>query len=193
MSGSRNAAMFPALKIADGIALVDAVKARGGWVAYAITKNGLRATRIARRSKDAALRALLADGRLKGLETEKAPGEVVRSWGLFLKAAEEGEKVELTRVPLDSGGLPEFTRRVYRRVQKIPHGRTLTYGQVAKQVGRPGAARAVGQVMARNCVAPVVPCHRVVANDGSLGGFSAPGGVKVKADMLRRECDKAAR
>ncbi len=190
MSRSRNAVLFPALKIADGIALVDAVKARGGWVAYAITKSGLRATRIARRSKDAALRALLADGRLKGLETEKAPREVARSWGPFLKAAEEGEKVDIARVPVDSSELPDFTRRVYRRVQKIPDGRTLTYGQVAKQVGSSGAARAVGQVMARNCLAPVVPCHRVVANDGTLGGFSAPGGVKVKRAMLERERNK---
>ena len=77
-----------------------------------------------------------------------------------------------------------FEKKVLRRVAAIPYGRTMTYGQVAAAVGRPGAARAVGGVMARNRLPLVVPCHRVVAVRG-LGGYA--GGLKLKEKLLRLE------
>ena len=80
-----------------------------------------------------------------------------------------------------------FQRKVYEAILRIPKGQVRTYGQVARAIGRPRAARAVGQALKRNRWAPRIPCHRVVAGDGSLGGYSAPGGLSAKRRILRRE------
>lgn len=82
---------------------------------------------------------------------------------------------------------PRFYQKVWKACAAIPRGRTRTYGWVARAVGRPGAARAVGQALKANPFAPVVPCHRVVAAGGRLGGYSAPGGLKAKRRLLERE------
>ena len=81
---------------------------------------------------------------------------------------------------------PAFYQRVWKECARIPRGRTLTYGELANRLGKPGAARAVGQALGANPFAPVVPCHRVVAANG-LGGFSAPGGLKAKIRLLKKE------
>ncbi len=83
--------------------------------------------------------------------------------------------------------LTDFQQRVVDTVRAIPRGETRTYGEVAALVGSPGAARAVGTVMANNPVPIIVPCHRVVGTAGGLGGFSAAGGVRTKQWMLDRE------
>jgi len=80
-----------------------------------------------------------------------------------------------------------FREKVYAITAKIPRGCVATYGQIAKLAGNPHAARAVGVCMKTNPFAPRVPCHRVVASDGSLTGFSAPGGISKKNKMLRDE------
>jgi methylated-DNA-[protein]-cysteine S-methyltransferase len=84
-----------------------------------------------------------------------------------------------------------FRERVYRAAEGIPRGRVISYSGLAELAGSPGAARAVGTLMAGNPRPGAgpgrVPCHRVVSADGSLGGFSAPGGLKTKKAMLERE------
>ena len=80
-----------------------------------------------------------------------------------------------------------FQRKVYEAILKIPAGQTRTYGQVARMIGKPNSARAVGQALKRNRWAPEIPCHRVIASDGGLRGYSAPGGLKTKRRLLRRE------
>ena len=80
-----------------------------------------------------------------------------------------------------------FQRKVYEAILKIPKGQVRTYGQVARAIGRPKAARAVGQALKRNRWAPAIPCHRVIASDGSLGGYSVRGGLAAKRRLLRRE------
>jgi methylated-DNA-[protein]-cysteine S-methyltransferase len=87
-------------------------------------------------------------------------------------------------VELDLSGFTEFQRKVIAVVQSIPRGRTLTYGEVALLAGRPGAARAVGQVMARNPFAIIMPCHRVVSRKGP-GGFGW--GLDIKKKLLELE------
>jgi methylated-DNA-[protein]-cysteine S-methyltransferase len=97
------------------------------------------------------------------------------------------EPKNLTHLVLDMEGVPPFHQRVYEITRRIPPGETLTYGEVAKLLGEPGAARAVGQALGANPFAPVVPCHRVLAANSGSGGFSAPGGVDTKLRMLLTE------
>lgn len=96
----------------------------------------------------------------------------------------DGAKDDLRDLPLDLRGVPGFNRRVYERTRAIPPGQTLGYGELAAAIGMPGAAQAVGQALGANPFPVVVPCHRVLAADGSLHGFSAHGGVTTKRRML---------
>ena len=104
-----------------------------------------------------------------------------------VRALLQGERDDLLDVPLAMEMVPEFNRRVYEVTRAIPPGRTLTYGEVAKAIGDPGASRAVGQALGSNPFAPVVPCHRVLAAGGRSGGFSADGGTATKLKMLEIE------
>jgi methylated-DNA-[protein]-cysteine S-methyltransferase len=98
-----------------------------------------------------------------------------------------GEARDLSAAPLDLDAVPAFHRRVYQLARTIPLGATLTYGEIAARVSEPGAARAVGQAMGQNPWPIVVPCHRVLAAGGRLGGFSAPGGRETKRRLLAIE------
>ena len=98
-----------------------------------------------------------------------------------------GRPQDLRSLPLDMGALPPFFRRVYERAREIEPGRTVTYGELAALAGSPGASRAVGQAMAKNPFIVVVPCHRVLAGSGRIGGFSAPGGAATKRRLLGME------
>jgi methylated-DNA-[protein]-cysteine S-methyltransferase len=98
-----------------------------------------------------------------------------------------GESVDLSWVELDFEHVPELRRRVYDVARTIQPGSTLTYGEIARRLGDPHLSREVGQALARNPFPIVVPCHRVVASNGKLGGFSAPGGSKTKMRMLAIE------
>ncbi len=98
-----------------------------------------------------------------------------------------GDPADLTLVEVDWRHLPEFDRRVYEITRAIPPGRTLTYGEIAARLSTPGAARDVGQALGRNPFPLVIPCHRVVAAGGKLGGFSATGGARTKLRLLEIE------
>jgi methylated-DNA-[protein]-cysteine S-methyltransferase len=84
-------------------------------------------------------------------------------------------------------GVPEFNRRVYELARAIPPGSTRTYGALATQLGDPKLAREVGQALGLNPFPIVIPCHRVVAANGRVGGFSAPGGQHTKLRLLALE------
>ena len=88
-------------------------------------------------------------------------------------------------LPLDFSGATEFQRRIYGRLMEIPYGRIVSYGDIADELGEPGAARAVGQAVGANPLPIVVPCHRVVRSDGRLGGYS--GGLCLKVALLAIE------
>ena len=89
-------------------------------------------------------------------------------------------------LPLDfSDTLTDFQKDVYGRLLEIEYGHVVTYGQVARDVGKPDMARAVGQAVGANPLPIVIPCHRVVASDGSLTGFG--GGLRAKAALLKLE------
>jgi methylated-DNA-[protein]-cysteine S-methyltransferase len=87
----------------------------------------------------------------------------------------------------DLRSLTPFQRDVLTTVQEVPRGEYLTYGELARRIGKPGAARAVGQALGSNPIPIIIPCHRVLASDGSLGGYSGRGGVRTKEALLRLE------
>lgn len=100
----------------------------------------------------------------------------------------EGETADFrTDPPVSLDRISPFGRKVLRACRKIDFGQKSTYGELARQVGSPKAARAVGGVLARNPIPLIIPCHRVLRADGGLGGFSAPGGTATKHKMLRHE------
>lgn len=95
---------------------------------------------------------------------------------------------KLTRAQMEKlGRLTEFEQRVLLACARIPKGKTKTYSQIAREIGKPDAARAVGNALAKNPLAPIIPCHRVVKKDGGVGGYSAKGGTKKKSKLLEKE------
>jgi methylated-DNA-[protein]-cysteine S-methyltransferase len=103
-----------------------------------------------------------------------------------------GRPVDLAGVSLDLATTTAFAARVVSHCRRIPFGETLSYGELAERAGSPGAARAVGNIMKSNAVPLLVPCHRVVAAGGKLGGYSASGGVSVKQRLLALEAGRAS-
>ncbi len=122
---------------------------------------------------------------------EAAPTPVARAAIEGIAALLEGRPADLAGVALDLERVPAFHRRVYAAARDIAPGTTRTYGDLAASCGSPGAARAVGQALARNPFALVVPCHRVLAANGRPGGFSANGGVNTKLRLLALEATPA--
>ncbi len=102
----------------------------------------------------------------------------------LLKRYVAGERVDFD-VPLDLSGLAGFTERVLLEIQKIPYGRLASYGQIGRRLGYLNAAQAVGQALKRNPIPIIIPCHRVIRSDGSLGGFDL--GPDIKEKLLSLE------
>ena len=108
-----------------------------------------------------------------------------------IDALMHGNASDLGAAPLDMSGIPPFHQRVYAAVRAIPPGASLSYGEVAAKAEAPGAARAVGQAMRRNPFSILVPCHRVFAAGGKIGGYSAYGGLATKLKLLSMEAAAA--
>lgn len=131
-----------------------------------------------------------AGGRSRPRLEDRAPTSVppfVRDAIDGMVAVLAGEPRDLRDVPLDDGAIDPFRRLVYAVTREIAPGSTRSYGEVARSIGHPDAAREVGAALARNPFPIVVPCHRVVAANGALTGFSAPGGLATKRRMLELE------
>ena len=121
-----------------------------------------------------------------GASEALAPLEIQRAIDA-MRALLRGESRDLNDVDLDMTNVPPFDRQVYEVARTIPPGKTLTYGQIASALGDVHLARDVGQALAHNPFPLVVPCHRVLAAGGRLGGFSARGGVTTKQRLLTLE------
>jgi methylated-DNA-[protein]-cysteine S-methyltransferase len=152
-----------------------------GWVGVRATERGIAACTLPCAT---VAQALLQMGAIHVAQPPSAVSGVLHRALRDLRRFFAGERVAL-RFPLDLSGLPEFTCRVLLTVAGIPYGETCTYGEVARRAGNARAARAVGQVMARNPLALIVPCHRVVGGDGRLVGFG--GGLDLKRGLLALE------
>jgi methylated-DNA-[protein]-cysteine S-methyltransferase len=129
-------------------------------------------TRLARRFPDAA---------------ESPPPPAIAALIEQIAALLAGGRTDLSDVTLDTSALSDFQSQVYAIARSIPPGDTLTYGEIAERLGDKLLSRDVGQAMGQNPYPIVVPCHRVVAANGKLGGFSARGGADTKLKMLAIE------
>jgi methylated-DNA-[protein]-cysteine S-methyltransferase len=119
-------------------------------------------------------------GEVAGTATTPLTGAIVEE----LRAYFAGELQQFT-VPVDLAGVSEFTRKVLEATATIPYGETVSYGEIARMIGMPGATQAVGNALGANPVPIVIPCHRVVRSDGSMGWFT--GGPRIKRALLRLE------
>ena len=136
-------------------------------------------------ASDGATRARLLAHVPSAAETS-APAEIARAIAAIV-ALLAGDSRDLRTLKLDMTHVPPFHRRVYEAARAIPPGRTMSYSEIARALGMPRAARAVGQALGRNPFALIVPCHRVLAAGGKLGGFSAEGGLATKRRLLAIE------
>ncbi|HEY7638789.1 MAG TPA: methylated-DNA--[protein]-cysteine S-methyltransferase [Steroidobacteraceae bacterium] len=160
-----------------------------GFCAIAWSEAGIARFHLPTSTADATERSLRR--RLVDAEPGTPPAEV----SAVIEAAKRyfaGEQVDFSSVSLDLGGQDDFFREIYAAARRVGWGQTTTYGSLAKELGAgPEAARAVGQAMAKNPVPLIIPCHRVLAAGGKLGGFSAPGGSATKQRMLEMEGRRA--
>lgn len=155
-----------------------------GRCALAWTERGIAAVQLPE-ADDAATRAKVL-ARFPGAREATAKGEPRRVLEA-IRAHFDGTPDPLDAVELDYAAVPLFHRRVYEALRRVLPGATIGYGELAARVGSPGAARAVGQAVAKNPFPIVVPCHRVLAAGGRAGGFSAHGGMETKRRMLALE------
>ncbi len=104
-----------------------------------------------------------------------------------IKAYALGDDIDFTSVPVDLAGIDDFRVAIYEAARRLGFGETTTYGELAKRAGHSGLPRETGQALGANPVPLVIPCHRILAAGGKIGGFSAPGGSVTKAKMLALE------
>jgi methylated-DNA-[protein]-cysteine S-methyltransferase len=158
-----------------------------GW--FGLIGNGDIVARVlighasAEQVRSAAVRAFPAKSGGKELPESDWNPKLRRKFQDFAR----GIPTNFSDVKLDLGRTTPFRKRVIEAARKIGYGRTLAYGELAAKAGSPGAARAIGTVMATNCFPIIVPCHRVVASGGAIGGFSAPHGIELKRRLLNME------
>ena len=150
-----------------------------GWLGVLGSRKGLLATTLPQPSSERALE-LLGDG----LKKAAWAGDHFADLMTRLEGYLDGHRVAFDDV-LDLSGTTPFQGKVWRLTKLIPYGETRSYAWVAQKIGRPSAVRAVGQALANNPWPIIVPCHRVVNNDGRLGGYS--GGVAMKRNLLKLE------
>ena len=165
---------------------VNAFKMPWGWVGIVASTQGLLGTTLPQATREQALAPLLE--RRPSAQEGTSPG--IASLQEKLQRYFAGEPVDFRDVVLDPRQATAFQLRVWDVVRGIPRGQVQSYAWVAAQAGSPQAARAVGQAMDSNPFPIVVPCHRVVGQDGGLTGFG--GGLNMKRDLLRLEAGPMA-
>jgi methylated-DNA-[protein]-cysteine S-methyltransferase len=158
-----------------------AFPSRLGWMAAVWGDHGLKRLIFGYRSKRAALASV--EARPAGERSTDLMNDLIDR----LQAYAQGESDDLQDVEVDLSERTPFQRSVLTQCRRIARGHILTYGELAVRAGSPRSARAVGSVMASNPIPLIIPCHRVVAARGSLGGFSAPGGLSMKRRLLEME------
>jgi methylated-DNA-[protein]-cysteine S-methyltransferase len=157
----------------------------GGFCGIAWSNAGITRFQLPTRTAEATERLLRR--RVADAEPGAPPPEVAEAVAA-VKRYFEGKETDFSGFTLDLGEQAPFFKQIYDAARRVGWGRTTTYGTLAKELGAgPEAARDVGDAMAKNPVALIIPCHRVLAAGGKVGGFSAPGGSAAKLRMLELE------
>jgi len=164
-----------------GLALVET---RLGWIGLAWSARGLTQLQLPEATRAATLQRLR---RRAGGAAEVEPPEGVRAAIALILRFAAGEPVDFSSVTIDIKEVDAFRSAIYAATRRIGYGQTTTYGTLCAAAGHPGMARETGQAMATNPLPLIVPCHRVLAAGGRLGGFSAPGGASAKLRLLDLE------
>lgn len=159
-----------------------------GFMGIAWNERGLTRLCLPQSSAESLERRLmrLEDVPGKRFEEGTAPGwvgELIEA----IKAYAAGETIDFSDVPVDLDGVDDFRLAIYDAARKLSFGETTTYGELAKRAGHSGLARETGAALGANPVPLVIPCHRITAVGGKIGGFSAPGGSATKEKMLAME------
>jgi methylated-DNA-[protein]-cysteine S-methyltransferase len=183
--------------MSGNFAMLDVFESDLGWIAVSAIERRLLGITFGHARRADALAAAKAN-RMIGISPTSNVAQVTEACRTWLADLRErfcsfarGEFEDFRDIAIDDGHLTPFERSVVRACRAISYGETLSYGQVAAKVGRSGAARAVGRVMATNRFPLVVPCHRVLASGGGLGGYSAPQGLAMKRRLLAMEAGDA--
>lgn len=157
-----------------------------GYFGLAADKKGLRRTILPCENRKTVEKCLLAE-----LDNPQFNKNLLKPLQKQIIAYFEGKRsVRFLPSPsclLILSQLSPFARKVLTACAKIPSGKTVSYSQLAGMIGKPRASRAVGSALARNPIPLIIPCHRVIHSDGSLGNFSAPGGTATKKMLLNLE------
>lgn len=154
-------------------------KTAAGWVGISGSLVGLRHTTLPRSSEKQALASLKVNGSLAISSAEHFKDLITR-----IEAYYSGQKASFPD-KIDLSKATPFQRTVWQACRKIPYGETRSYAWLARQIGKPGAARAVGRALGNNPLLVIVPCHRILNSDGGLGGFT--GGLAMKKYLLALE------
>lgn len=152
-----------------------------GYFGLVADKKGLRRTILPCENRKTVEKCLLA-----GLDNPQFDKNLLKPLQKQIIAYFKGQPVKFD-TPLIITGLPPFAQKVLNGCRKIPTGQTVSYSQLAGMIGKPRASRAVGSALARNPIPLIIPCHRVIHSDGSLGNFSSPGGTALKKMLLELE------
>ena len=153
-----------------------------GIIHFGATENGLRILSTGRYSGLAAVLEHGVNYGLPRIENSRKTIEIKSQLKEYLQGKRKGFDLQL-----DLDYLPPFKFKALQAAYRIPHGRVITYGELAEMAGSPKAARAAGQAMATNPIPIVIPCHRVVGSTGRLTGFGLDGGVDIKKRLLQME------
>jgi methylated-DNA-[protein]-cysteine S-methyltransferase len=150
-----------------------------GWMGLLASQTGIVAVTLPQTTRRQALDLLGEQAKQADFSPDKLNSLTQRFQDYY-----SGKKISFPDA-LDFSGATGFQKQVWQAAQLIPHGETRSYGWIAKQIGKPKAARAVGQALGKNPFLIVVPCHRVIAGDGTLGGFGC--GLPAKQKLLKLE------
>lgn len=158
-----------------------------GFVALAWSEAGLTRLALPSATSEGARRQAAAwHAGSEITDAAAAPAFVAEAMALVRRYA-GGERVDFTALPFDLPGADAFERAIYAAALELAQGEVTTYGELALRAGFPGKARETGQALGKNPLPLVIPCHRILAAGGRIGGFSAPGGSVTKARMLAHE------
>jgi methylated-DNA-[protein]-cysteine S-methyltransferase len=157
-------------------------RTRWGWFGLLGGERGLLRTSLPVADRDKAKSVLL-----KGIRAARRDGRLFSELQEKIRVYFEGDCVDFTDARVELDGFSGFSRKVLIACRGVGYGRRVSYGELAELAGQRGAGRAVGNVLSRNRVPLIIPCHRVTRSDGKLGGFSAGGGISLKKKMLELE------